>query len=191
MEDGETRRGRQLAVLATNAYLKGRCRSPMTEGICKDIGKWQRLMQIKSILLGFSYKTLHDWAPSCLLSHISSLCPLSGTLSSPRSTAGNSVPSLPPCLGSQLFHSPLPNPGIVFSWELPQSARAVLSVTLLCSHSAPWTFHPIILLITLKSPVCAFIFPCRPVPCYTIATSHTWQWSPRHVASPNADVSNT
>lgn len=69
--------------------------------------------------------------------------------------------------------------------------RQGCAVTLLCSHSAPWTFHPIILLITLKSSVCAFIFPCRPVPCYTIATSHTWQWSLRHVAGPNADVSNT
>lgn len=74
--------------------------------------------------------------------------------------------------------------------EASHGLQVELSVPWLCSHSDPWTFHPIILHIYLDHQSEPLSFPRDLLCAIPIATSHIRQWSPWRVTSPYLDVSN-
>ena len=101
--------------------------------------------EIKSTLLGFPYKALHDWALLSLLSHTSYHLPC--LVLSAHHSKLLAVPCMA-CLHALNL--------LLFAqlrYHLPEASlelQGEVSVPLLSSHSVPWTFHPTILLITLK-----------------------------------------
>lgn len=131
-------------------------------------------------------KALQDRAPLCLRSHISSHSPLACALFHHREVLAVPWMACLSTLGLVLFTPLCPTRYLLL--EASQGLHVELSVPWLCSHSVPWTLHPIILPWDNQSKPLSF--PRDLLCAIPLATSHTRQWSPWHVASPHIDVSH-